>query len=412
MKFNYKTISLISAIALTFASTEVKGQNKSFPTLNLPDSSEIGMLIQNARYTDALTRIDKEIKLAKRKRKSTDLLEMQMAEAEKGLAYLKGTDNVLIVDSMVVDKSSFLKAYKLNEELGSLIMEAANGTVRFTTQRGNRVFRSEKNQKGNLELVSYYQEQGTLSNRQVLKGLSVDGDLNYPFLMSDGITFYFAARSEEGLGNYDIYATRYDADSERFYKAENMGFPYNSYANDYMMVVDEENEIGWFASDRYQPKGKVCIYTFVPNSSRHAIDFESTNEQDIIVAATLSSLKTLWNKDNEKERMKAKERVSALSTNGEAKKKDEFELVINDKTTYHFFSQFKNSEARETCQRWIGKKTELSDTEKLLDSLRDKYAKGNKDVSKQILELEKSLLSLYEEIHTLEKEIRRLELTQ
>lgn len=44
--------------------------------------------------------------------------------------------------------------------------------------------------------------------------------------------------------------------------------PFNSPANDYMYAIDEFNNIGWFASDRYQPDNKVCIYVFVPNSSK------------------------------------------------------------------------------------------------------------------------------------------------
>ena len=39
--------------------------------------------------------------------------------------------------------------------------------------------------------------------------------------------------------------------------------PFNSPYNDYMYVIDEYNNLGWFASDRYQPEGKgmcICIH--------------------------------------------------------------------------------------------------------------------------------------------------------
>ena len=116
-----------------------------------------------------------------------------------------------------------------------------------------------------------------LTEGEPVEGLGIEGDINYPFLMPDGQTFYFSARTDDGYGNYDLYATRYDSDSKRFYQAENMGFPYNSYANDYMLVIDESAHLGWFASDRYQPDGKVCIYTFIPNESRQTIDYETTD---------------------------------------------------------------------------------------------------------------------------------------
>ena len=61
-----------------------------------------------------------------------------------------------------------------------------------------------------------------------------------------------------------------------------------------MYAIDEFNNIGWFASDRYQPDNKVCIYVFVPNSSKEVYNYESTDEQIIINAASLRSIHTTW----------------------------------------------------------------------------------------------------------------------
>ncbi|MFR3186749.1 MAG: hypothetical protein ACLTOV_01045 [Phocaeicola sp.] len=43
-----------------------------------------------------------------------------------------------------------------------------------------------------------------------------------------------------------------------------MGMPFNSPYNDYMYALDDFNNLGWFATDRFQPEGKVCIYVFAP----------------------------------------------------------------------------------------------------------------------------------------------------
>lgn len=403
--------NILLSVSLLLSSTTLLAQNeKNAPVLQLHTSDNIEMMIQNARYTDAVTLLDKEIAQAKRKRKPVETFEEQKKRAEQGLMFLKGTDKVLIIDSTVVDKATFLKAYKFDDELGTVTLESNGSTTRFTTQRGNKVFRSEKDNAGNLQLVSYYQENGFMSQRQVLEGLSVDGDKNYPFLMTDGITFYFSARSAEGLGNYDIYATRYDADTDKFYRAENMGFPYNSYANDYMMVIDEENRIGWFASDRYQPEGKVCIYTFIPNSSRHSYDYESTDPEEIIAAATLKSIKLTWNKQNAQERVVETERIARISSSKKNNATVEFTFILNDNKTLNYFSQFTNTEARDRCHQWIVKQKELTDALNLVESLRTKYAAGDKSQKNKILELEATIVSLYDEIPALEKTIRQLEL--
>ena len=33
--------------------------------------------------------------------------------------------------------------------------------------------------------------------------------------------------------------------------------------------ITEFNDLGWFASDRYQPEGKVCIYVFIQRGGIH-----------------------------------------------------------------------------------------------------------------------------------------------
>ena len=41
--------------------------------------------------------------------------------------------------------------------------------------------------------------------------------INYPFMTSDGETFFFAAKADDGLGGYDIFMTRYDPDEGKFF---------------------------------------------------------------------------------------------------------------------------------------------------------------------------------------------------
>ena len=98
----------------------------------------------------------------------------------------------------------------------------------------------------------------------------LDGDdaQNYPFMLSDGITLYYAAVGVESFGGYDIFVTRYDMDEKKFLYPENLGMPFNSPANDYMLAIDEFNQLRWFFSDRNQTENKVCIYIFIKNDIR------------------------------------------------------------------------------------------------------------------------------------------------
>ena len=88
-----------------------------------------------------------------------------------------------------------------------------------------------------------------------VSGLDTDGDLRYPFLQNDGVTIYYAASGSESMGGLDIFVSRYNTATGKYLKPENIGMPFNSEANDYLYVIDEDNNLGWFATDqRAQPE--------------------------------------------------------------------------------------------------------------------------------------------------------------
>lgn len=90
-------------------------------------------------------------------------------------------------------------------------------------------------------------------------------------MLSDGVTVYFASDNESGLGGYDIYITQYNTNTNMYLPPENIGMPYNSPANDYLLVIDDIKGIGYFASDRYMTDGNVCVYTFIPNDEKQIL---------------------------------------------------------------------------------------------------------------------------------------------
>jgi len=379
----------------------------TYPVMEV-STDEIDIMIDNMKYKEAGDKLKKNITQAKRRRKDTSVMDAQLERCNRGVQALRGTDHVVLVDSVVVDKQTFLKAYNISDEMGKVAMTNKGRTTEFTTQLGNKVYASEPD-KESLQLYTYYLENGRRTEKKLVEGLDVDGDINYPFLMSDGSTLYFAARSSEGLGNYDLYITRYDYDEDKYYRAESLGFPYNSYANDYMMVVDEERHIGWFASDRYQPEGKVCIYTFIPNSSRHPYDYENDPLAEIITAAKLRPIKATWTKENEAARQQALMTLKKASQSDKQQTNYEFTLVINDQKTYHFYRDFRSPQAKLQCKEWMDKSAQLKEVGKKLQTQRDSYrkSKGNKE---QLLKLEQQYERLLQETAEAEKLTRNLEL--
>lgn len=381
----------------------------TYPYL-LPISSneELSNEVMQLNFGKADATAKKLITAAKRKRQSTAVFDQIVNICHKGESGLRGVDRVVIVDSVVVDKKDFLKAYPLSADMGNLSLSKKGDIVQYQTQLNGLVLRPEGTDSTDLQIVRHYLENDQLTEGEAIEGLGIEGDINYPFLMPDGQTFYFAARCDDGYGNYDLYATRYDSDSKRFYQAENMGFPYNSYANDYMLVIDEAARLGWFASDRYQPNGKVCIYTFIPNESRQTIDYETADLNELCAAASLRSISAIPMTDEEKQaRIDALQRKRQLTATASATRYKDFEFVLNDARTCYTLDDFISNDAKKLCREWLQKSKNLTALNGQLQQLRENVSTSNRQT---ILNLETRIMELQTEVHTLEKQIRTLEL--
>ena len=303
------------------------------------------------------------------------------------------TQQIIIVDSIVTDKNQFLPHLRVSHE---------SGTVMSPRQFLNKS----------------QDDSGEWSRPMALQGIS-DGinEAAYPFMLTDGITFYFAGKGEESIGGYDIFFTRYDSHTSRFLKPENLGMPFNSEANDYMYAIDEYNRIGYFVSDRHQPEGKVCIYIFVPSDSRKTYDLSAYTEQQMRGFADISRIADTWG--DGKERQAALARLKNLRAAGKdtqtAKTADSDQLlVISDALTYSSAKDFRSREAAALYEQLVNARKQLSTINKELDSARDDFAKANasdrEGLKKEILLAEKEVLQLAERVKTLEKQARNTEI--
>lgn len=342
-------------------------------------------------------------------------------EQERLAQMTASTQKVIVVDSVVVPKATFLKHYKLNPEVGSIkryndffnANDQADAYVNID-QMGEKCFFSKLTAKGNTALFSSDYIGNKWAKATLLKGIdtTVYQHPNYPFMMTDGTTFYFAAQGPESIGGYDIFVTRYDAETQSFLKPENVGMPFNSTGNDYMMAVDDIEHLGLFVTDRNQKKGNVCIYTFIPNEARDIYQAESMSPEKLKSLAALNRIADTWG--NGKERRLALDRMKKIEENRPRTQQDAFVFVINDNTVYTHLSDFKHTGNRER----FGKLQEMRRNIKLLlDDLnyqRDLYAKqrpqGRKSMKSDILKKEQQLEQLETQAKQLEKTIRNYEI--
>jgi hypothetical protein len=321
------------------------------------------------------------------------------------------TQQIIIVDSIVVNKDQFLASIRLSSECGQLMNTGAffrnqlQGTL-YLNEMGNKVYFSQPD--GHQQQLYTADKLGNeWSKPQPLQGLSEGIDeASYPFMLTDGLTFYFAGKGEESIGGYDIFMTRYDSRSGSFLKPENIGMPFNSEANDYMYAIDEANRIGYFASDRRQPEGKVCIYIFIPSDTRKTYDNSKYTEEQIRNFADIASIADTWG--NGTERKAALDRIKSKYATHDVPG----QLVSTGDAASAV--EFHSKEANSLYQKLLKEQNALDIVNSSLDMLRQKYHKANASernrMKSEILKLEEQALQLNTSVKQLTKATRNAEI--
>lgn len=205
---------------------------------------------------------------------------------------LSATQRIMFIDSMVVDKQSFCSHIPLSPECGKLLQ--ADSLGQFTNELNDYRLTTVFDLVDSLcHLNRSYYIVDEWTEPEKVQGID-DASANFPYLMPDGTTLYFAQKGEKSIGGYDLFVTRYDAEDGTFLRADNMGMPFSSEANDYLYVIDETYQLGYFVTDRRQPEGMVCIYVFIPNDTRRIYQPEAYTEEQIRSFARIDSISATW----------------------------------------------------------------------------------------------------------------------
>ena len=325
---------------------------------------------------------------------------------------LPNTDKLLVVDSMVVDKESFLKHLDLQNENGYVGIENDNAWF-INALKNKKIYASGDSLSGRKLILAYYVNTKWEDRRPISELNTLFSDINFPFLMPDATTLFFSAKGHNSIGGFDIYTTRLDVDNGGFYIPDNYGLPYNSTANDYFLAIDERNNLGWLVSDRYQPEGKVCIYIFVPNKNRVKLAQEGFDNNTIKKLAQLNSIQDTWNFGNKQEAMSNLDRIRNQRNIGN-KGRESVLFIVNDKIKYTSLSQFKSNKSKQLFAKLKDNKQLVAKQKTELENLRIQYKQANKakqsSLKQDILFIEKQLMKYQLEQKELEQNIRELEL--
>lgn len=297
---------------------------------------------------------------------------------------LSSMQKIMFIDSMVVNKNDFVRHIPLSADCGKLEQRDSIGqyTNELKDHRLTIVFNTNDSINRLME-SDYIGNEWTKAT--VAEGFE-DESVNFPYLMPDGTTLYFAQKGPKSIGGYDLFVTRYDAESGSYLRAENIGMPFSSEANDYLYAIDETNQLGYFVTDRRQPEGKVCIYVFVPNESRRVYDPVAYSDDMIRSLARIDSIAATWT-DNAA-RQQALGRFKAAKQSNRQQQKTESQPTTELEALRH----------------------QVEVLDKALQLSRNYYARASESdraaLRREILDGERELEALQLELRKKEKEFR------
>jgi outer membrane protein OmpA-like peptidoglycan-associated protein len=129
--------------------------------------------------------------------------------------------------------------------------------------------------------------------------INTDKEENSPFIHFDNRTLYFCSDGHTGMGGRDLYFTKLDS-SGKWMAPVNLGYPINTCADEFGLIVNTKGDTAYFSSDKEGGKGKLDLYCFELNKENRpmpvtyvkGIVFNNETKEKIEARFELINLKT------------------------------------------------------------------------------------------------------------------------
>lgn len=352
-----------------------------------------------------------------------------MADANLESSMLSHVEKILVIDTLTVDRDAFLSRYRIQASTGNLLTgdEVAEqlGRVKFpepfegspaegfTNEYNDYMIWAQQDTTGYFRLAeSVRLMDGSWDTPRFTPAVlnfgmempedsAVNSNAAFPFMADDGQTLYFAAVNDKSLGGYDIFIATKDPSDGSFLIPGNMGMPFNSPFDDYMLVLDRQTGVGWWASDRNQLEDELTVYIYALADERENVDPDDENLHNY---ATLSGWQSLL--DDEAEEMRQRYLAEINSIKKVERRSPEFELPMPGGKTYRYFTDFKVRENASLMKRYLADRDALEESERQLRQLRAQYHEtGNRDLQRRILQMEQDVRKSEEALKSLLSQI-------
>lgn len=343
----------------------------------------------------------------------TELANRAIEDCDASEGLINKYFSIEVIQKDTIPKDELLSYYHLSKDAGQLLRAGEffsvgvnPNQVVFRTERSNEVFFPLLGSSGKYDLYKIVRLLDAWTEAELLEG-SINSDHNdlYPFLLTDGTTIYFGSDRPGGMGGLDIYQSFFDSQSGTFSEPANLGPPFNSPDDDYLLVPDIYAGKAWFATNRGVSSEQVVIAEIVWDSNVVRNLTQNINQ--------IKSLASLPISEN------ANPRASSTLFPGNAPKKDkkteQFRFLVNDTLIYTRFEHFQSKAALSDFRNGFTISQKRDSLTQLMESKRKAYSQSYdqqelKQLIEQIVALEKQTYGLEESINAHYQKARNTEL--
>ena len=86
-------------------------------------------------------------------------------------------------------------------------------------------------------------------------------DEDAPYLHPDGVTLYFSSKGHNTMGEYDVFKSVLNIETNQFSTPENLGYPINDIGNDIFFVLSVDGQRAYYSSIKEETYGRDDIYS-------------------------------------------------------------------------------------------------------------------------------------------------------
>ena len=208
------------------------------------------------------------------------------------------------------------------------------------------------------------------------------GNEVFPMLSEDGKTLTFSSDGLHGMGGYDLYRSTWDEETGTWSEPMNMGFPYSSPGDDFLLADSPDGRYTLFASNRGCSPDSVYIYV--------------TEKQPVIVRTSMRDPVALA-------------RVAALTPLDDPTRMDHGAAVSDDAPDNGDSRRYMLMTAEARVLR-----DSIYRHERVLDTLRLRLSAGTEDrtaLTSAVAEREAALAPLRRRLEETSRAIRNIELS-